>query len=84
MGRRKKVSMKIINLIVQGLILGSRSHYVAIGQSNQDVRQFGVYAEDLKDLATWLKKIRLPLLPWNRRECIGRIYLWNSSIQDSR
>lgn len=34
--------------------VGSRSHYVAIGQTDGDVKEFGVYNEDLIALAQWL------------------------------
>jgi transposase len=34
--------------------VGSRSHYVAIGQTDEDVKEFGVYNEDLIALAQWL------------------------------
>lgn len=54
--KQKKVSMKIINPHCAGIDVGSRSHYVAIGQSDNDVREFGVYAEDLKQLCLWLKE----------------------------
>jgi len=55
MGRKKKLLMKIINPYCAGIDVGSRSHYVAIGQELKDVRHFGVYAQDLSDLAKWLK-----------------------------
>ncbi|WP_207428319.1 transposase [Pedobacter sp. SYSU D00535] len=53
--KKKEVSMKIINAHCAGIDVGSRSHYVAIGQQDKDVREFGVYAEDLKELCKWLK-----------------------------
>lgn len=46
--------MKIVNANCAGIDVGSRSHYVAIGQQIDNVRQFGVYAEDLKELSDWL------------------------------
>jgi transposase len=51
---KKKVSLEIINPHAAGIDVGSRSHYVAVGQSKEDVREFGVYAEDLKALTQWL------------------------------
>ena len=54
--KQKKVSMKIINPHCAGIDVGSRSHYVAIGQMDKDVQEFGVYADDLKQLCRWLKK----------------------------
>jgi len=52
----KNVSMEIINLNAAGIDVGSRSHFVAIGQGKEDVREFGVYNEDLKAVASWLKE----------------------------
>ncbi len=46
--------MSVINPNVAGIDIGSRSHFVAIGQADKDVREFGVYAEDLTDIAIWL------------------------------
>lgn len=50
----KSISMKIINSNCAGIDVGIRSHFVAIGQDPKDVKEFGVYAEDLKELAQWL------------------------------
>ena len=49
------ISMPIVNLHCAGIDVGSRSHYVAVGQELSDVREFGVYAEDLVSLCEWLK-----------------------------
>ena len=53
MGKAKKTSMKIVNEHCAGIDVGSRSHYVAIGQTDKDVKEFGVYAQDLTDLCNW-------------------------------
>ncbi len=50
----KKVVMEIINPNAAGIDIGSRSHFVAIGQGSNDVREFGVYNEDLTSIAQWL------------------------------
>jgi len=50
----KKISMKVINPHCAGIDVGSRSHFVAIGQDEKDVKEFGVYAVDLKAMADWL------------------------------
>jgi hypothetical protein len=42
-----KMEMGIINTQCVGIDIGSRSHFVAVGQSLQDVKEFGVYADDL-------------------------------------
>ena len=52
----KKVGMEIINPNAAGIDVGSRSHFVAIGQGRDDVREFGVYNEDLIAIAGWLKE----------------------------
>jgi len=59
MGRKKKLSMQIINPHCAGIDVGSRTHHVAIGQGPGDVKEFGVYAEDLQDLARWLRKKKI-------------------------
>ena len=46
--------MNVIHPDAGGIDVGSRSHFVAINQEQKDVREFGVYAEDLKALAKWL------------------------------
>lgn len=52
--QKKEVSLKVINPHAAGIDLGSRSHFVAIGQGKDKVKSFGVYAEDLTELAKWL------------------------------
>ena len=39
--------MDIVHPHAAGIDVGSRSHYVAIGQGKDDVKEFGVYTEDL-------------------------------------
>ena len=46
--------MEVINPDAGGIDIGSRSHFVAVGQSLEDVKEFGVYAEDLVQLCEWL------------------------------
>jgi transposase len=54
--KKKNVKMEVINPNAAGIDIGSRSHFVAIGQGTEDVREFGVYNEDLKAIASWLKE----------------------------
>jgi transposase len=49
-----KVKMDLINPYAAGIDIGSRSHFVAINQEQSDVREFGVYAQDMKELLDWL------------------------------
>lgn len=51
---KRKINMDIINPNAGGIDVGSRSHFVAINQKHSDVKEFGVYAQDLKDLVQWL------------------------------
>ena len=53
---KKNVKMELINAHCAGIDFGSRSHFVAVGQELTDVREFGVYAEDLVAICKWLKK----------------------------
>ena len=48
-----KLGMDVVNFNAAGIDIGSRSHYVAIGQELEDVKEFGVYAEDLTSLCEW-------------------------------
>lgn len=52
--KKKNLALEIVNPHAAGIDVGSRSHYAAIGQGSNDVKEFGVYAEDLKQLAGWL------------------------------
>ena len=53
---KKELSMEIVNPNAAGVDVGSRSHWIAIGQSEKEIREFGVYNEDLKNAALWLKE----------------------------
>lgn len=55
MARKKKLEMEIINPHAAGIDIGSRSHFVAVGQALDDVEEFGVYAEDLTAICNHLK-----------------------------
>ena len=54
MTRKKRIEMDIVNPNAGGIDVGSRSHFVAVGQALEDVKEFGVYAEDLIELCQWL------------------------------
>lgn len=51
-----KISMEIVNPRAAGIDIGSRSHWVAIGQGPTDFKEFGVYNEDLFAIAQWLRE----------------------------
>ena len=48
--------MEIVNSHAAGIDVGSRSHFVAVGQNNEDVKEFGVYNEDLQFICQWLRE----------------------------
>jgi len=53
---RKKLKMDIVHQNAAGIDVGSRSHFVSIGQREEDVREFGVYTKDHKTMIDWLKE----------------------------
>ncbi|WP_281635798.1 IS110 family transposase [Flavobacterium marginilacus] len=55
MKEQNQILMEIVNPQAAGIDIGSRSHFVAIGQKEEHVREFGVYNEDLKAISDWLK-----------------------------
>ena len=46
--------MPVLNHHAAGIDVGSREHYVAIGQGKEHIRKFGVYTTDLQALCQWL------------------------------
>ena len=51
---KKKVVMETINPNAAGIDVGSRSHFAAVGQGSDEIKEFGVYNEDLNALVQWL------------------------------
>lgn len=47
--------MPVLNHNASGIDVGSREHYVAIGQGKEHVKKFGVYTADITALCLWLK-----------------------------
>jgi transposase len=54
--KKGNVLMDIINPHCAGIDIGSRSHFVAVGQGLEDVKEFGVYADDLTAMCLHLKE----------------------------
>lgn len=48
--------MNIVNPNAAGIDIGSRSHFVAVGQENNEIQEFGVYAEDLTAICKYLNE----------------------------
>jgi transposase len=55
----KDISMEVVNPQAAGVDIGSRSHWVAVGQREQDIREFGVFNQDLFEMAEWLNENRV-------------------------
>lgn len=56
MKKNELVQMKIANPYAAGIDIGSREHFVAVGQEPGDVRKFGVYTTDHESIISWLKE----------------------------
>lgn len=59
MKKEEKISMEIVNPQAAGIDVGSRSHWVAVGQKEKDVLEFGVFNRDLFEMASWLKEHKI-------------------------
>ena len=55
----KKMELDIVNPNCAGIDVGSRSHYIAVGQAMEDVKEFGVYADDLTAICLHLKEYEI-------------------------
>jgi transposase len=53
---QKTTNLPVVHPNAAGIDIGSRTHYVAIGQNPEDVRSFGCYTEDLIKASKWLKE----------------------------
>lgn len=51
---KKQMTLEVVNPNAAGIDVGSRSHWVAVGQNAEDVKEFGVYSEDHQKLVDWL------------------------------
>lgn len=52
--KNESLSLEIVNPAAAGIDIGSRSHWVSIGQTEKQIREFGVFNDDLKAIADWL------------------------------
>lgn len=50
----ESLMMEIINPHAAGVDIGSRSHWVSVGQKDKYIREFGVFNDDLKAVVEWL------------------------------
>lgn len=59
MDKEELISMKVVNPKAAGIDVGSRSHWVSVGQNDTDVREFGVFQEDLLEMVSWLRENKI-------------------------
>ncbi len=52
---KQQATLDVENPNAAGIDVGSRSHWVAVGQNAQDVKEFGVYSEDQQAMCKWLQ-----------------------------
>ena len=55
----ESLSLEIVNPAAAGIDIGSRSHWVSIGQSEKQIKEFGVFNDDLKAIADWLAENKI-------------------------
>lgn len=53
---KKQISLEVVNPNAAGIDIGSRSHWMAVGQNAEDVKEFGVYSEDQMQMCDWLRE----------------------------
>ncbi len=53
---KKQMTLEVVNPNAAGIDVGSRSHWVSVGQNSEDVKEYGVYSQDHQDLCDWLQK----------------------------
>ena len=54
--KEKNEDMPVVNPNAAGIDVGSRSHWVAVGQNREDVKEFSAYTADLEKACLWLKE----------------------------
>jgi len=52
--KEKELSLPVLHPHAAGIDIGSRSHFVAIDQNKENVREFGIYTKDHEDLIAYL------------------------------
>lgn len=57
--KKKELSLQVINLHAAGIDVGSRSHFVAIDQNKENVKEFGVYTKDHEETIKYLNSFAI-------------------------
>ncbi len=56
---KKIEEMKILNPYAAGIDVGSKSHFVSVGQEENQIKEFGVYSSDHKQIISYLQKHKI-------------------------
>lgn len=57
--KKKKEMMNIIHPNSAGIDIGSKSHFVAVGQKENQIKEFGIYSSDYKKIVSYLKENKI-------------------------
>ena len=56
---KKSTKMNIINFNAAGIDIGSKSHFVAVGQKENEIKEFGIYSSDHRKIISYLKEHKI-------------------------
>lgn len=62
MKTEKKMSLPIVNIYAAGIDIGSKSHYVAVGQKAEDVMEFGINTNEHTRMIAFLKQHKIQII----------------------
>lgn len=57
--KKEQTPLIVINFNATGIGVGRRTHFVAIGQEQNDVKSPGVYASGIMGLSQWLFRVKV-------------------------
>ncbi len=72
---QESIAMEVVNPRAAGIDIGSRSHWLSVGQSEPDVREYGVFNQDLFAMAEWLKGRNIRTVAMESNAPIGKTYM---------
>ena len=53
---KEQMALDVENPNAAGIDVGSRSHWVAVGQHAQDIKEVGIFSEDQQAMCQWLRE----------------------------
>jgi transposase len=67
------MEMKIKNLHAAGIDVGSKSHFVAVGQGDDEIKEFGVSHSSHQEIICYLRILELRLWLWKVLVITGNV-----------